>query len=80
MDTLLYRFTKPNKYIAAFDLDGTLIKTKSGNKFPKNATDYQYAFDNVQEKLNELLLQKYKIVILQIKKELKIRKLTRVIL
>ena len=24
MDTLLYRFTKPNKYIAAFDLDGTL--------------------------------------------------------
>ena len=74
METLLYRFTKPNKYIAAFDLDGTLIKTKSGNKFPKNGTDYQYAFDNVQEKLNELLLQKYKIVIFTNQKGIKTKK------
>ena len=63
MKSLIYKFNKPNKLVAAFDLDGTLIKTKSGNKFPKNSTDYQYAFDNIQEKINELLLQKYKIVI-----------------
>lgn len=28
--------------IAGFDMDGTLISTKSGAKFPKNADDWQW--------------------------------------
>lgn len=63
MDKKLYKFTNPSLKIAAFDLDGTLIKTISNKKFPINKNDYKYAFDNVKEKLDNLILKKYKIVI-----------------
>lgn len=39
--------------IAMFDLDGTLIETKSGNKFPKDREDWRF-LDNVQQKLRDL--------------------------
>jgi bifunctional polynucleotide phosphatase/kinase len=63
MDTGLNKFTKPNTKIASFDLDGTLITTKSGKVFPKDANDYKYAYPNVKEKLEELIKKGYKIVI-----------------
>jgi bifunctional polynucleotide phosphatase/kinase len=63
MDSNFYKFTKPNKKIASFDLDGTLIKPKSGKISPKDKNDYQYAFDNVSNRLNELMDDGYKIVI-----------------
>jgi len=74
MENLIYHFSKPNKNIAAFDLDGTLIKTKSGKKFPKDKNDYEYAFSNVQEKINDLLLKKYKIVIFTNQKGIQMNK------
>lgn len=44
-----------NKYIIfGFDLDYTLIKTKSGNVFPKNKDDWVLWNNNIKSKLNEL--------------------------
>jgi bifunctional polynucleotide phosphatase/kinase len=37
-----------------FDLDYTLIKTKSGKKFPESKTDWELLYPNVPEKLNIL--------------------------
>lgn len=53
---------KSSSLIAAFDLDHTLIKPKSGNKFPKNTEDW-VLLDSVKKKLNELYDEGYKIVI-----------------
>ena len=63
MNKSYYKFTKPSKLVASFDLDNTLITTKSGKKFPIDGNDYKYAFDNVEEKINELIKNDYKIVI-----------------
>lgn len=49
--------------IAAFDMDGTLIKTKSGNRFPKDYYDWELNGNNVIKKLKELHSKKFKIVI-----------------
>ncbi|XP_055536336.1 uncharacterized protein F21D5.5-like isoform X2 [Wyeomyia smithii] len=49
--------------IAAYDMDGTLIKTKSGNVFPKTIDDWQLAFSEVPGKLKSLLKNGFKIVI-----------------
>ena len=39
---------------AVFDLDYTLIKTKSGRKFPKDGDDWVYLYDNTREILLEM--------------------------
>ncbi|XP_046395199.1 uncharacterized protein F21D5.5 [Ischnura elegans] len=49
--------------IAAYDMDGTLITTKSGRVFPKDCDDWQIAFAEVPAKLKELWKIGYKIVI-----------------
>ncbi|XP_065082814.1 uncharacterized protein F21D5.5 [Ochlerotatus camptorhynchus] len=49
--------------IAAYDLDGTLIKTKSGNVFPKTIDDWQIAFPEVPGKLKSLHKNGFKIVL-----------------
>jgi bifunctional polynucleotide phosphatase/kinase len=51
-----------SSFIAAFDLDWTLIKPKSGKKFPKDYDDWTL-LHGVKEKLTELHEKKYKIVI-----------------
>lgn len=58
-----FRFTEKATKIAAFDLDGTIIKTKSGKKFPVDKNDFQLLFPNVLEKINEYKQKNYKIVI-----------------
>ena len=63
MNSTFYKFTNPSKKVASFDLDGTLIKTKSKKRFPIDKDDYIYAFDNVDSKLNKLIVSGYKIVI-----------------
>jgi bifunctional polynucleotide phosphatase/kinase len=57
----ILRETASNK-IAAFDLDYTLIKPKSGRKFPKDADDW-VLLDGVKKKLQEFYKAGYKIVI-----------------
>lgn len=55
---------KLKEKIAAFDLDGTLIKVKSGSKFPKDENDWVFFNDNVIEKLKDLNKEKYCLVII----------------
>ena len=40
--------------LAMFDLDGTLIQTKSGHKFPKDHNDWKLFSENVPKKIKEL--------------------------
>lgn len=48
--------------IASFDIDGTIISTKSGNVFPKSPDDWQIGFPQVPATLKQLLKDGYKIV------------------
>lgn len=51
--------------MAGFDLDSTLIKTKSGNVYPKSVEDWQWWSDSILPKLAEYSLENgYIIVIL----------------
>ncbi|RCK66960.1 Bifunctional polynucleotide phosphatase/kinase [Candida viswanathii] len=49
--------------VAAFDLDGTLIKTKSGGKFARGADDWKWWNDKVLDKLLELYEDGHVIVV-----------------
>jgi bifunctional polynucleotide phosphatase/kinase len=49
--------------IAAFDLDSTLITTRSGAKFPKSAPDWKFISARVKERLREAHESGLKIVI-----------------
>lgn len=49
--------------VASFDMDDTLIKVKSGAKFPKNADDWLFWHASVPDKLRELAKEGYKLVI-----------------
>lgn len=48
--------------IAAYDLDGTIITTQSGNVFPKDCNDWKISFSEVPGKLKDLHNDGYKIV------------------
>lgn len=54
---------KPSNKIAAYDMDGTLIATKSGKVFPTNIDDWKLAFGSVVGTLKSKHQDKYKIVI-----------------
>lgn len=49
--------------IAAYDMDGTLIKTMSGNVFPKTIDDWQLNFSSIPTKLKKLHANGFKIVV-----------------
>eukprot|EP00474_Spongospora_subterranea_P010127 CRZ10585.1 hypothetical protein [Spongospora subterranea] len=46
---------RTNVSIVAFDLDGTLIKTKSGRAFPKEANDWVWAFPDVVKTIRKAM-------------------------
>lgn len=48
--------------IAAFDVDGTIIKTKSGARFPKDSDDWVLNYGNIPSKLRTLYSDNFKIV------------------
>jgi bifunctional polynucleotide phosphatase/kinase len=50
------------KKIAGFDIDGTVIVTKTGKSFAANASDWKWFDKKVPEKLKELDSQGYRIV------------------
>ncbi len=45
--------------VAAFDLDGTLIKTKSSTPFAKDGDDWMMLFESIKPKLVDLAAQGY---------------------
>lgn len=55
--------SKPSAKIAAFDLDGTLVKTKSGAEFALNGGDWMFAHRSVPAKLKEMYAEGFRIVI-----------------
>ena len=56
--------------IAAFDLDGTLIQTKSKRRFPKDKDDWQLVNDLIKPKLKKLYENNYCIIIFTNQKNL----------
>ncbi|CAG5117594.1 unnamed protein product [Candidula unifasciata] len=52
----------PRSKIAGFDLDGTIIATKSGKTFPQDADDWKIYVPEVFNKLKDLQKKKYKVV------------------
>ncbi|KAG8035916.1 hypothetical protein G9C98_003042 [Cotesia typhae] len=49
--------------IAGYDLDNTLITTKSGYVFPQNESDWKILYPNIPKKLKELMGNGFKIVV-----------------
>jgi len=72
-DKLLYYYhgKLTNNKIAAFDLDYTLIKTKSGKKFPIDHTDWVLWDDSIPYKLAILVSKGFQIVIFTNQSKLK---------
>ncbi|XP_044759088.1 uncharacterized protein F21D5.5 [Coccinella septempunctata] len=64
-DTELLVFTPedcpPQPKVASFDIDGTIIKTKSGLRFPKDKDDWEMNMNVVPKTLKELYEKQYKI-------------------
>jgi bifunctional polynucleotide phosphatase/kinase len=53
---------KIKKKIASFDIDGTIITTKSGKVFPKDYTDWIFLYENTVIKLKEYYSKDYCII------------------
>ena len=72
-DKLLYYYHEKltNKKIAAFDLDYTIIKTKSGKKFPIDHNDWVLWDDFIPDRLAILVSRGYQIVIFTNQSKLK---------
>lgn len=68
---LKYFNFKLKEKIAGFDLDGTLIDTKSGKTFAINNSDWKFKFENIKDKLEELIKDNYCIIIVTNQKGLK---------
>lgn len=49
--------------VASFDLDDTLINTKSGKKFAKDSNDWKWLYDNVKDTLQSYIDKGFQIII-----------------
>jgi DNA 3'-phosphatase len=58
-----YKLPIMNKKIAAFDLDGTLIETKSGEVYEKDSEDWKWKYYDIYSTFVHLIKKKYTIVI-----------------
>ena len=72
--TVIYHINNNNKTkLACFDLDNTIITTKSGKKFPENEKDWKLLYDNTKSLLRYYQNNDYQIVIFTNQKNLKKR-------
>lgn len=69
-----YKSPKLHKKVAGFDLDDTLIKTKSGAKFAKSADDWKLYSENVVKKIKQYHDDNYLIVIFSNQKGIESKK------
>ena len=53
---------KGSNKVAGFDIDGTIITTKSGRKFPVDINDWKIQFSVIPGRLQKLVREDYKIV------------------
>lgn len=58
--------------IASFDLDGTITVTKSKKRFPISSDDWEFYDKSVQQKLKDLVKQKYCLIIVSNQMGLKV--------
>jgi len=63
-----------NSKIAAFDLDDTLIRVKSGSKFGNDENDWAIFDDSIIPKLKKLVADNYKLVIVTNQKGISTKK------
>jgi bifunctional polynucleotide phosphatase/kinase len=70
----IQNFPEKNRKIAAFDLDSTLIKTRSGNTFPRSADDWKWFFTTVPQYLDELVKDGFQVVVFSNQKKIAIQK------
>jgi len=63
LEIIYNNFILKNK-IASFDLDNTLITTKSGKKFPVDNTDWKFLFSNIKNVLSSYNNNGYSIIII----------------
>lgn len=52
----------PSSKVAAWDLDGTLIKTRSGSRFPRDKNDWMWWRASVKKKVTDLYEEGYVVV------------------
>ncbi|KAI9373296.1 polynucleotide kinase 3 phosphatase-domain-containing protein [Aspergillus egyptiacus] len=60
--------------VAAFDFDSTLVETASGNRFPKNSSDWRWWNECVPSRLRELDAGGYHVVIISNQKAVSLKK------
>ncbi|KAG0144502.1 hypothetical protein CROQUDRAFT_659941 [Cronartium quercuum f. sp. fusiforme G11] len=59
-----YGAPKPSSKIAAFDVDGTLIRVKSGKKFPNGQNDWLLWSSSIPKKLKQIHLEGFTILLI----------------